>query len=336
MLLPAFIFSLFNLGSDYQHGWGIPMATDTAFAIGVLAMLGSYIPRSAFTFLTALAILDDLGAILVIALFYSSDIQVPYLGASVFFLFLLVISNITGIRRPVVYFILGLLLWLAMLGSGVHGTVAGILVAITVPARPKRDPFWFIGRTTRLIDRFEDIEQQKNKPVPVLADEEQHEIVENVQSAAEKASTPLKRWERALKHPVALFVLPIFAITNAGIHIDIKLQTLMSFNDLALGIVLALVLGKGLGIPLCTWLALRSRLGSLPKGLEMKHVVGLGLLGGMGFTMSIFISGLGFTDMPRELLIAKSSILTASLIAGIGGYLWLRLTSDNSCDISKG
>ncbi len=326
MLVPALIFAALNFNSDYAHGWGIPMATDTAFAVGILAMLGGRIPAATVTFLTALAIIDDIGAILVIAAFYSESISFPHLIGAAALLGILVQFNILGIRSPSVYLFGGILVWAAVMGSGIHPTVAGILVAATIPARPKRRPGWFLKRTEELVNRFREIERNKSgTPAPMLAEAEQHAVVESVQDAAEKTTTPLRRWEHALDRPVALFVMPIFAIANAGIPINMQALDSLVSSPLTHGVIFGLILGKGLGIPLFAWLALRLRLGSLPQGINLNHIIGVGLLGGMGFTMSIFIASLGFADMREAMQAAKIGILAASLVAGVAGYLWLRL-----------
>jgi NhaA family Na+:H+ antiporter len=325
MLVPAAVFAVLNAGTNTQHGWGIPMATDTAFAVGILALLGKRIPSAALTFLTALAIMDDLGAILVIAIFYAGQLNLATLAFSAGVLCVLVLLNLLGIRRPSVYILGGALVWAGMLDSGVHATLSGLLVAATVPARPKRASRWFLWRTHRLLKRFQEIEKAKEDAQPILGEEEQHAVVEQLQDVAEKTTTPLRRWERALEQPVGLVVMPVFALANAGIPINPgSLQYLWS-EPLAAGIFLGLVAGKGMGIPLFAWLALRLNLGQLPDSVRMTHIIGIGLLGGMGFTMSIFIANLGFEGSPEALVIAKSGILAASLVAGIGGYLWLRL-----------
>ena len=230
-----------------------------------------------------------------------------------------------GIRRPAVYIVGGLFVWAGMLGSGIHATVAGVLVAAVVPARPKRSSPWFLWRTRHLVKRFEEIEQEKQYDQPILGEEEQHAVVEQVQDAAEKTTTPLRRWERALEYPVGLVVMPVFALANAGIAVSIGMLQSLWTDTLAAGIALGLVAGKGIGIPLFTWLAVRLNLGQLPTGVNMTHIVGIGLLGGMGFTMSIFIANLGFESAPQALLTAKGGIITASLCAGTAGYLWLRI-----------
>jgi NhaA family Na+:H+ antiporter len=326
MVVPAALFFAINHGTEVMHGWAIPMATDTAFAIGILALLGGRVPPSLTTFLMALAIIDDMGAVLVIALFYTDSISLAHLAAALGLLSGLALANLLGVRRPVIYFVGGGLVWLAMLGSGVHATLAGILVALTVPARPRHDTRSFLYRSRRLIDEFEEIEANASETAaPILAEPEKHAVVEQLQDTAAKATTPLQLWERAYEYPVALFVLPLFALVNAGIHVELDALPRLLGDPLAVGIILGLVVGKTAGISVATGAVLALGRGRLPRGMQPRHVVGVGLLGGMGFTMSIFITGLGFGDQPEQLLIAKTGILTASLIAGLGGYLWLRL-----------
>ncbi len=327
MLMPALLYFVLNQGSDTGQGWAIPMATDTAFAIGILALLGARVPAGLTTFLLALAIMDDMGAVLVIALFYSDSISMLYLCIALGLLVALIIINLLGVRHPIAFFIGGGMVWLAMLGSGVHATMAGILVAITVPARPARSPHAFVRRSRQLIDEFEKIETSRDSTPPVLAEPKKHTVIERLQETAAQATTPLQLWERALEHPVALFVLPLFALVNAGIAVQPAALPALLGDSLALGIVVGLVVGKLAGISLATLAILALGLGRLPGGMQRRHLPGLGLLGGMGFTMSIFIAGLGFADQPEKLLIAKTAILTASLIAGVGGYLWLRLAA---------
>jgi len=323
MLMPALAYLAFTAGTPLVHGWGIPMATDTAFAVGVLALLRKHIPAGLTAFLTALAIIDDLGAILVIAVFYTENLDLFFLSVAILLLIFLLVLNMAGIRRPSIYFLIGGLVWLAMLGSGVHATVAGVLVALTVPARPKRGPDWFVNQTHELADEFASMEKESVKPL--LGEEAQHAVAERVQDTVEKATTPLQRWERYLETPVALLVMPVFALANAGIPVSLQAVSGLWSDPLALGIILGLVLGKGIGITFMTWLSLRLGLGQLSEGLQLRHIAGIGLLGGMGFTMSIFITNLGFTSEPDTVVTAKTAILFASLLAGISGYLWLRL-----------
>ncbi len=324
MLVPALLFFALNLEGEAIRGWAIPMATDTAFAIGVLALLGERSPRGLTTFLLALAIIDDMGAVAVIAVFYTEAIDLHCLGTALALLLALSIINLLGVRRPLVYFAGGGLVWLAMLGSGVHATMAGILVAMTVPARPARSPQDFVRRSRQLINRFETIEKEEDSAGPLLAEPRKHEVVETLQDTAAETTTPLQLWEGALSHPVALFVLPLFALVNAGIALDISALPGLLSQPLALGILSGLAIGKLLGITLATLAVLALGLGQLPEGMSGRHLPGVALLGGIGFTMSIFIAQLGFAGHPEMLLTAKTGILTASLLAGLCGYLWLR------------
>lgn len=225
------------------------------------------IPVALTAFLTALAIIDDLGVILVIAVFYTKPINLPFLVAAVLLFLLLIILNTAGMRRPGVYFLVGGLVWLAMLGSGVHATVAGILVALTVPARPRRSPGWFVRRTHRLANEFETLERESDRPL--LGEEEQHAVAGSLQDTVEKATTPLRRWERYLERPIALVVMPVFALANAGIPIDVQALPGLWSDRLTLGIVIGLLLGKVSGITLMTWLSVRLGLGQLSTGVQI-------------------------------------------------------------------
>ncbi len=324
MVVPALIFYVINADTPEVHAWGIPMATDTAFAIGVLALIGRNAIVGAAAFLTALAIIDDIGAIVVIAIFYSENISYPHLvGAAIIFVVLITL-NITGVRRPGVYLLGGVLLWLVMLSSGVHATSAGILAALAVPARPRRMGLWLTRRVKRLMKEFETRERQRPDEVTILADQEQHAVIESLEEAVEQVTTPLQRWERALERPIALFVLPLFALMNAGVPLTGGVFTGLWSDPLAWGIILGLVAGKAIGITGGTWLALRAGYGRLPAAMNMRHIFGIGLLGGMGFTMSIFIAGLGLEPGSETLNTAKVAIISASVIAGLFGYVWLK------------
>ena len=334
MIVPALIYFIFNAGTPASHGWGMTMATDTAFAVGVLALLGGRVPAALAAFLVALAIIDDIGAVLVIAVFYTQTIVVEYLYMAVSLLGVLVLFNLLGVRRPMPYFIGGGLVWAMMLQSGMHATVAGILVALTVPARPRHGPYWFLRRARRLIKEFENLEQRKqqhrNNTDNILATGDQHAVVELVQDTAYKATTPLQLWERSLENPVALLILPVFALANAGVLISLDELPTMFSDSISLGVVLGLVFGKVIGVTGFCWLAIKAGFGDLPPAMNMKHVIGIGLLGGMGFTMSIFIAGLSFGPTPENLEVAKGAILMASLIAGVCGYIWLRIISSKN------
>lgn len=327
MLIPASIFFALNYDTPYGDAWGITMATDTAFAVGILALLKNRIPAATFAFLTALAIIDDLGAILVIATLYSNDISLYYLGVSAALMAVLMLINVLGVTRPGVYLLIGVLLWAAMYSSGVHATVAGILVALSIPARPKKPPAWFSRQASRLISKFKRLERARDDDAPILGEEEQHDVIGEIRNISESASTPLRRWEKSFEHPVSLFIMPLFAFANAGIQLNVSGFTQLIDSNMAIGIILGLVLGKAVSIPLFTWISLRLKLGSLPEGLTIQHVIGLGFLAGMGFTMSIFIAGLSFEGMEEAENTAKTAILLASFVAGLAGYLWFRFVA---------
>jgi len=335
MLVPALFFAALNMGEDTLRGWAIPMATDTAFAIGVLALLGKRAPFGLTAFLLALAIIDDMGAVLVIALFYTGSLDPFYLSTAAATLAMLFIANRLGVRHPAFFFLGGGLVWFATLNSGVHATLAGVLVALTVPARPTHSPKYFARKSRNLISKFIRRVRNSNEDNPVLAEQRQHRLVEELQQTAKEATTPLQLWERTLEHPVALLVLPVFALVNAGIPLSSFSVAGFFQSPLALGIVLGLVLGKLIGISAGTWLVIKLGWGRLPHGMELHHTFGLGLLAGMGFTMSIFIAGLGFEQQPESLIVAKAGIILASLLAGLGGYLWLRFTGPDPASESN-
>lgn len=328
MLVPAGIFVLFNDGLGTAQGWGIPMATDSAFALGVLMMLGSSLPGGLKAFLVGFAIIDDLGAILVIALFYTADLQPQYLGAAALSFATLALCNLLGFRHIVIYLALGAVLWGCVVLSGVHGTVAGVLIAATVPARPRKGQGWLVERARRLAGQVESLQQER--PEDILADADQHVTVDALERVAKAATTPLRRWERGLERPVLILVLPLFAFANAGIPVDLSVIRDALASPLTWGIFFGLVIGKVVGISLLTWLALKAFGGQLPGGTTMRHVIGLALLGGMGFTMSVFIAGLTFSG--AELNLAKLAILVASSVAGLSGFLWLRYFAPSGAD----
>lgn len=323
MIFPALIYFAFNTGETSIQGWGIPMATDTAFAVGVLALLGNRIPISVTTFLTALAIFDDLGAVLVIALFYIKELHIYYIYQAALIFAMMLGFNRLGIRTPLPYLIAAVFLWFAIHASGIHSTIAGILAAMTVPAKPKHEPSWFIIKTLHLLRKFKKLEKQASSKYHILAKQKEHEVISDIERVAETSTTPLQRWEHTVRRPIALFILPLFALSNAGVPINFEVlpQTLNSHEFW--GIFLGLTIGKCFGITLFTWLAIHTGAGILPKNVTLQHIFGIGLLGGMGFTMSIFVAGIGFNGLNVELINAKTAILSGSLVAGTLGYSWM-------------
>jgi NhaA family Na+:H+ antiporter len=315
MILPALIYFGLNHSGVGARGWGIPMATDIGFALGVLALIGKRIPSSLRVFMLALAIVDDVGAILVIAFFYTPQISVPALALAAAFLALLVIVAIR--RGPLsVYVVLGFFFWAAVLSSGVHATIAGVILGLVAPIRPKRRP-----------------EELADNAEPLLIDF-RSQILKNDKSSAEATLTQLdqllrgtdsiaERLERSIHPWVAFLVLPLFALASAGVALSTAQVKLAASSPIALGVFWGLIAGKAVGITLFSFLAVRSRIASMADGLTWLGIAGVGILAGVGFTVALFISGLSFDD---ETLIATSKIavLAASLAAGSLGYIWLR------------
>jgi NhaA family Na+:H+ antiporter len=289
IIFPALIYFSFNAGTETQAGIGIPMATDIAFALGVLALLGNRIPLSLKVFLTALAVMDDLGAIIVIAIFYTAKLSLVYLlAAAAVFALLIVFNRTLRIMALTPYLIGGAIMWFFMLKSGIHATIAGVLLAFAIPFSAKTD------------------------------DEK----------------SPSHRLEHILHKPVAFIILPLFALANTGIVIGANwAQELTSVNSL--GIMSGLLIGKPLGIMLLCFIAVTIGICKLPTGLTWKHIFGAGLLGGIGFTMSIFITNLAFTGNADAITTSKIAVLLASLTAGTIGFLWLRFATSKELVAQK-
>jgi NhaA family Na+:H+ antiporter len=321
MVCPAVIYSLFNWGLDSQVGWGIPMATDTAFALGVLTVVRKHIPASLLAFIVGLAIVDDIGAILVIAIFYTQEISVMHLSSSFALIAFLAVANYAGVRQPLFYIIIGVATWWMMLKSGVHATVAGVAIGLTVPARPKLAPGKLLDAAKSTISSM----QKEIKEVDVLGSRHDHKQVLEVRDLAERAGTPLRRWEDTLALPVALVILPVFALINAGVVFGYSSFVESLKHPVGLGIITGLVVGKFIGISGACWLGLRYKIGSLPAGVNLQHVIGASFIAGIGFTMSTFIATLGFEGQADHLHNAKTSILVASLLSAFLGVTYIRL-----------
>jgi NhaA family Na+:H+ antiporter len=319
MIAPAAIYWLLNRGTAGSHGWGIPMATDIAFALGALALLGSRAPGGLRLFLVALAIADDLGAIVVIAVFYTKTLSLGWLAAAAVVLVVMFVMNRLRVDRPLPYAVLGTVVWFAVLNSGVHSTIAGVLVALTIPVVARLHPTEF----TRLArERLDEIEALEIPGAHVLDSDRQQDFAFEIREAATHSAAPLQRIEHFL-HPITTFVvLPLFAFANAGVRlVNYDLATLV-VQPVTLGVLLGLLIGKPVGITLMTWVAVKTGLADLPGGVGWRHVLGAGMLGGIGFTMSLFVSNLAFRQM--ELLAeAKLAVLATSVIAGMAGYVFL-------------
>ncbi len=323
MVVPALIYVAFNHQADAMRGWGVPMATDIAFAVGVLALLSKRVPKALVTFLVALAIVDDLGAVLVIALFYTKQLSLLWLLTAFALVLLLLSMNYAGIRKAIPYFIVAVFLWYAMLQSGVHATLAGVLGAFTVPMRSKYDPGLFADRVNEQVDAF--IASRKSGS-SVLSNQKLYAVVQNIEASAVSVQTPLQRLESIWHLPVAFLVIPIFALFNAGISLDLTTLQQTLLHPVTLGVMLGLLFGKFIGIVGACWLGLRLGIAKLPTGTRFSQLAAVSVLGGIGFTMSIFIAELAFANHSDYLLMAKTGIFAASLIAGIIGFsllFWL-------------
>ena len=319
MVVPAGIYVLFNAGTPELRGWGVPMATDIAFALGVLALLGSRAPTGLKIFLAALAIVDDLGAVLVIALFYSEGIDWNMLLYGGLTLIVLFGANRGGVRRPSVYAILGVVLWYFFLKSGVHATIAGVLLALTIPARTKINVTEFVSGARAYLEQFEADGVRKDPAAPLTV--RQESALERLEEAAESVQSPLLSIEHALVPWVAFGIMPLFALANAGVALEPEVVGNVA-SPVVLGIAVGLLVGKPIGIALFAWAAVKLGLAGLPAGVRGAHLVGVGFLGGIGFTMSLFIANLAFGDTTLEL--SKVGVLGASTLAGIIGYVILR------------
>jgi len=322
MVAPALIYAAFNRGQATIRGWGIPMATDIAFSLGILALLGRRVPLGLKVFLAAFAIADDLGAVVVIALFYTGGISWTYLLYGAGFLLALAVANWSGVRSLLVYSLLGMGLWWSFLLSGVHPTVAGVLLALTIPARTKIDAEEFLRQGRALLAEFEASSRDGRG---ILTNEGQQSALHALEEACELVETPLQKMEEGLHSWVAFGIMPLFALANAGVTVRGENVVSALQDPVTLGVLAGLVLGKQTGITLFSWLAVRTGLAALPASVTWRHIYGVGWLGGIGFTMSLFIAHLAFGSSP-ELASAKAGILVASVLSGLGGTVILRAT----------
>ncbi|SDX26046.1 Na+/H+ antiporter NhaA [Aequorivita viscosa] len=321
MIVPAIIYLLLNPTGEVHSGWGIPMATDIALALGVLYLLGNRIPLVLKVFLTALAIVDDLGAVLVIAFFYTSNISFLNLALGFAFLMLMFIGNRLGVRNLFYYAIIGIVgVWTAFLLSGIHATIAAVLAAFMIPAEVRIKEGIYVARIKKHLLRFTHTDPNDN--IPTLT-HEQLEILERVNEDTKRAMPPLQKLEHAMTPFVNFVVLPIFALANAGVTVfNIDVDTLFNTN-VAIGVGLGLILGKLFGIVGFSWLAVKLKISSFPKEMNLKNLAGLALLASIGFTMSLFITQLAFSHEEYKTQ-AKIGIFVASILGGLLGYLILR------------
>jgi NhaA family Na+:H+ antiporter len=321
MIFPALIYAIINLNGPAINGWGIPMATDIAFALGILAMFGTRAPIELKVFLTALAIADDLGAVLVIAVFYTEQIVISGLLMMALFMILIFIANRIGIRQMWIYIFLAIGAWAGVLASGVHATVAGVLVAMLVPVKASIDPKIFLSTTKK---RLAQLEKSSFTKESMVKDKKQMDALDDIYLVTEDIRPAGLSLEHQL-HPVQSFlILPLFALFKAGVYLDAD-SAMQLGGTISLGIIFGLFFGKQLGIIFCSWLAVRSGKTSLPDGISWSQIWGVSILAGVGFTMSIFITDLAFKSADY-ISQAKLAIIVASLLSGILGFVILRKT----------
>jgi len=314
MVFPALIYAALNWGNEYEmKGWGIPMATDIAFSLGILSLLGNRVPLSLKVFLTAFAIVDDLGAVIVIAVFYTANLSLTALGIGLGIFVVMIICNRLHVRHPIVYLILGAFLWLALLKSGVHATIAGVLASLTIPTKAKIDVGEFVVKSQKIIEKISDKQ---------TSEEDITKNIEDLEENSEKVLPVSNRLEHALHQWVAFFIMPVFAFANAGVTLEQNIFTAFT-NKVTLGIVLGLFIGKQIGITLFCWIAVKMKLAELPAETDWKMIYSAALLGGIGFTMSLFVSSLAFAN-PEIVANSKIGILCGSLFSAVCGYFILK------------
>lgn len=318
MIVPAAIYLAINYGTPQIRGWGIPMATDIAFAIGIMSLAGDKVPSGVKVFLSALAVADDLGAVLVIAIFYTDHISLYALAIGISFLLVLWIANIVGVRHMLFYIVAGLIVWIAFLNSGIHATIAGVLTAFTIPARTKINEKHYLRDVTRYLQCFA-AEVPANS---ILTTPRQHALIEDIKRLSQDAETPLQKIEYNLHPWVAFLIMPLFALCNAGIEIKASFFSAIA-NPVSMGIMTGLVIGKFAGVLGFTWLMIKLGGFNLPRNANWQHIVGVAVLAGVGFTMSLFVTGLAFNDV-EVIENAKTGIFLGSLIAGIAGSIVLK------------
>jgi NhaA family Na+:H+ antiporter len=321
MVVPALIFTAFNAGHEGSHGWGIPMATDIAFAVGVVSLLGRRVPTGAKLFLLTLAIVDDLGAIVVIAIFYTDDLSLPWLGLALLAMAAAVVLRRADVRHLLPYGLLGVGCWIALHASGVHPTIAGAAFGFLTPAWSFYDPRRLAPRARTIVD---DIDATMADDVLDTGELERNEArISDLVRLARESESPLDRIVAALNPWVSFAIVPLFALANAGVPLSGDAVDGALGNRVVLGVALGLLVGKPVGVFGATWLACRFRLGRLPAGAAWRHLFGVAVCAGVGFTVALFVAGLSFDD-PALIDPAKIGILVGSLLSGILGYLVLR------------
>lgn len=324
MLVPAAIYAIFNHGTPTSNGWGIPMATDIAFAVGVISILGKRCPSALKIFLLALAIVDDLGAIIVLALFYPShELNFVFMGLALVVFLILILFNKMKVNSPYVYMMFGLVLWYFVFRSGIHATIAGVLLAITIPSKTTINEVRFFVKVKHLLEKFK---ENGNSEVEVLANPKQMEVIHDINEEVDAINPLMHRFESAL-HPISHFlIIPLFALANAGVTLDGSILQMSPMPAVVPGIFFGLLLGKPIGITLFSYISVKTGLAELPGGVPWKQIFAIGMVAGIGFTMSIFVDNLAFSD-PVYLNMGKAAILVTSFVSAICGMLAVLLTT---------
>lgn len=327
MVLPATIFLVLQGGTLAEDGWGIPMATDIAFSIGILSLIGKRVPLALKVFLVAFAIVDDIGAVMVIALFYSQDILWNMILLSMGFFVILIISNLFNVRSIMWYVFIGIVIWILFLKSGIHPTLAGIMVAFTIPSNRKLKFADFVEKTKHQLDIFCRGDCKDRLTLSHI----QLESIDNMQDSISRVQSPLQSLEHLL-HPFVIYIImPVFAFANAGIELGAGEVSILS--GVSISIMVSLIAGKIMGIFGFTWLMIKLKIGSLPEHVNLRMIFGAAMIGAVGFTMSLFISNLAF-EGAGLLNNAKIGILAGSFIAGVSGYLFLkRITRTSTVNV---
>jgi len=324
MVIPAVLFTVLNTGNAGGEGWGIPMAADIAFSLGILTLLGSRVPSGMKVFLMAFAIIDDLGAVLVIAFFYSSDLIWANIFIGLGIVAVLMLLSRLNYYSKYIFFVAGVIVWILFLKSGIHATIAGVLLALTIPLRRKTDTRSFYERGKQLLDDFLE-ECNLNEQKTVLSKKQLHAI-DDLQELTENTTSPLQHLEHALHGWVSYVIMPVFAFANAGVIFSFGGDSNLA---LSMNIALSMVIGNVIGIFASSWLAIKFDIAELPENVNFKQLAGVSFLGGLGFTMSLFINNLAYSDAAL-IDSAKMGILLGSMVAGLLGYFTIRLTVKNS------
>ena len=321
MVVPALIYSLFNFDTAGSPGWGIPIATDIAFALAALSLFGNRIPFSLKVFLTAVAVVDDIGAVVVIAFCYTAEIVwIGFLSGTAVFLLMIGLNRI-GVKNIVLFIMLGICLWFFLLSSGIHATIAGVLSAFAIPVNNIFPARYFLVQNKQLMDEFAKLDSNHDD---LMNPRRQHSIMSEIETLCKQVESPLISIEQRLHPWVTYLIMPLFALVNAGIKLDGDPCTIAT-NSISIGIICGLLFGKQAGIFLGAWFLIKSGWSSLPYGVSWRQLYGVSWFGGIGFTMSLLITNLSFTEV-SALYFSKAGILTASLLAAIMGWMILHVS----------